>query len=89
MLRSIEIVRGLGCPTCIREICVYLGLINFNRKYIDNATESCLPLTWLTEKGQGKKIKVNLDWILGVEEVILNFKSVVTGNTSFEFPSSE
>src|SRR3954465_12945756 len=50
--RKVEVVSQWEAPKSISEICSFLGLAGYYRKFIEGFSKLALPLTKLTRKGQ-------------------------------------
>lgn len=47
----LEAIRSWPMPTCVRDIRVFIGFMNYYRRFIANFSRIALPLTALTKKG--------------------------------------
>ncbi|XP_027362447.1 uncharacterized protein LOC113870049 [Abrus precatorius] len=69
---KVEVVAGLLRPKSVMEICSFLGLADYYRKFIERFFKIALPLTKLTRKGKEFK------WTKGRETSFLEFKVKLT-----------
>ncbi|GFT43471.1 retrovirus-related Pol polyprotein from transposon opus [Nephila pilipes] len=84
---KIEVINNYKMPDTIHELRTFLGMINFYRRYLENAAKTQAPLHDLL-KGSKKKDRRKVPW---TESTIKNFeqcKSDLTKAALLSFPKS-
>ena len=72
-------------PKTTKDLRSFLGLINFQRKFISNCSELCKPLSRLTS-GPDKRLIV---WTPELEQVFSDLKSAMANTIELAFPDYE
>ena len=67
-----QAIQKMHPPTTPKQVCAFLGLVGYYRKYIKNFTKIAKPLTLLTQQ------QVKFDWTPTHHEAFLNPKESIT-----------
>lgn len=78
----VEKVVNFPKPTNVNEIRRFLGLINFQRKFIPNCSSLCKPLSELTGENRRKKI----EWTVERDEAFKELKELVKKDVMLTYP---
>ncbi|XP_057312279.1 uncharacterized protein K02A2.6-like [Hydractinia symbiolongicarpus] len=83
--RKIEAVNTLKPPSNIKELCSFLGMINYCAKFLPNLADLTAPLRVLTKKN------VSWEWTNEHQERFIKLKSMLTSAESLAYynPGSE
>ena len=78
----VENVMNYPRPRTVRQIREFLGLVNFQRKFIPKCSELAAPLSSLT----GGKSNQKVDWTEAMEQAFYKLKSEMAKEVSLAFP---
>ena len=78
----VEQVEKFEKPETVAQLQSFLGLVNFQRKFIKNCSEIAAPLTRLT----GAKGKTKLAWTSEMEESFLQLKEELKKDVELSYP---
>mgnify|MGYP000297764705 CR=1 FL=1 len=77
-----SIVRDFKKPTTVKELRSFLGLVNFQRKFIPDCAVRAKPLTVLT----GKKDKFKLQWTEEMDKAFEDLKEAICAHVELSYP---
>ena len=73
---KVKAVQEWPRPTLVSEVCQFLGLASYYRRYIENFSDIAAPLTHLTQKG------VPFIWNKNCEDAFCGLKTRLIGSRS-------
>lgn len=79
-LEKIRAIEDWQSPTNVNELCSFLGLANYYRRFIENYSGRTTPLTDLLKKG------VVWDWNEDCEQAFMDLKEVVMKDHALALP---
>ena len=77
-----SLVRNFEKPTTVKELRSFLGLVNFQRKFIPGGAVMAKPLTIHT----GKKDKVKLEWTDEMNKAFQDLKEAICAHVELSYP---
>ena len=79
----VEEVENFPKPTTVRELQKFLGLVNFQRKFVPSCSLITKPLTKFT----GQKRNTKLKWTEDMENAFVTLKSVMKEDVELAYPN--
>jgi len=86
---KVKAVREFSRPTTLRELQQFLGLINFNRKFLCNAATTLKPLTILLKNAHKRSPNSKVNWSNEAEEAFVKIKDDLATATLLVHPRKD